>query len=753
MAKFCLLKPQADKLKQAAINGEIVFADMFEMTSEQRRKMFQKYVDGNTAVQLNAQFEQAMISEQTNALKNWAKKTFSGSEVGKKKLKDIYEKVNELEQQGILTADNQDSFLEDLVAVKAGASLTLEETNKIVELANKLEEAAGKSSKFNTPTLEYFKAKREMQNYIDSIEPSPVFRVWSETVGRGTMLLSFKSTLLNIESNTIGGLLQAAERRLTTRTIGGVVDGLTKEYRDFAIDVYKQTGYDITRMQSLGEEGKVLGEERITAQGEGLIRKWGRFYEDIVFKQLLGLPDVVYSSVHFADSANITATLIARSEGLKGEALVKRASEIFLDATSIDPQTPQGQKVREQAIADAEFATYTNQSKYSDLALGLRNILNKATGDLRLGTQLDPFVKTPANVVGYGVESSGILIPFKVAKAVINTYNRFKSGENLKDITKDELNKELRFIVRAGLGITFAYMLASLFDPDDFIGEYPTTEKERELLRLNNGLKNSVKIGGKWYSLDYFGALGTPFVAMMYARKYGEGDAGKIIYNYYLGAGTQLLKLPTIENINSIIEGVQSYKFGEAEEFTKDIQKAVQQWAVSRIIPAIIYDVSKATDQYERETNPDRPLDAIKAQIPYIRQSLPARITVLGNEVKTEDAWSVLLFGARVKTANQDEVILELNRLASTGNLPSISEPAKTSKRFKQLKEQIGEERFYNARRYFGVSFYEAIKDEITSYGWSDYTDEEKVQIINKIKQDIADDTLFEFDYEEPEEE
>ena len=80
MAKaFCIPPALADTLTKAAQNGEINIAQMYEMSSADRRKLFTKWVDDETAKQINLGFEKAMISNQKNALKKWAKDTFNAT--------------------------------------------------------------------------------------------------------------------------------------------------------------------------------------------------------------------------------------------------------------------------------------------------------------------------------------------------------------------------------------------------------------------------------------------------------------------------------------------------------------------------------------------------------------------------------------------------------------------------------------------------------------------------------------------------
>lgn len=162
MAFFCLSKEVADSLKARAVAGEINIQELYDMTSEKRRSFFEKFVDTETAKGINAGFEQAIISEQQSALQNWAKAVFTGSEkTGRKK--DIFDKIESLSDLGALNPANQDAFLQDLVAMRLGATITAQEASTIADKATKLQELAKDTSKFGTPTIEYFEARKDMR--------------------------------------------------------------------------------------------------------------------------------------------------------------------------------------------------------------------------------------------------------------------------------------------------------------------------------------------------------------------------------------------------------------------------------------------------------------------------------------------------------------------------------------------------------------------------------------------------------------
>jgi len=548
-------------------------------------------------------------------------------------------------------------------------------------------------------------------------------------VARASLLASIKSPLVNTAGNTVMGAATAAARRIQAKRFSGYNKDVSKRYSDLTFRIYKASGYDISRMDKISDDQKLLGEDITSSQGEGSFRSFSRLLEKTVFKIGLGYMDVKFSAAHFGDTSNLVSSSMAFQEG-KGD-YKTRAKELMLDSMNIEPRTNEGKMLRDQATKESFYGTFTNDSVASEISLGIRKVLNTATGDLRVGDQTIPFAKTPANVVAAALEHSGVLFPldmFRMAKGV-------KSGNEVL------LKKGFTGLVRSGVGLAGAFMLTALIDPEDYVSEYADYyPKERQLIEAEGAAYNSIKIGDKWVSLDYFGPFGAALVGIMTAKKHGDGvpDA---ISKYYTAALRQTLKIPGINEIRESVETfsniTKKVKEDKGEEALMVATEGFADFVAPRVIPAIMYDIAVTLDDYKRRT--DTVLSKFLNRIPLARGVLPEKIGMFGKPVKNQPGLNPLLFGSRVKVSERGLVVDELNRLSMSGQLPSISSIEYSSQRIKVLKEVIGTEEFNSLMRDFGTKLYEIWDKLISKSAYKKLSNEKQRQLLDKAKNKILD--------------
>lgn len=776
MKEFCIPKHLAAELKQAAVKGEINIQELYGMNSAERKSVFEKYTDKTTAQNINTGFEEAIMSAQKDSLKKWAEKTF----VGGKKTKqytDVLTKIEELETIGVLDSNNQQEFLEDLVGARLGVSISkteletlnkfsdeLEVLNPITQIEKQLQSGeitkkeseelieGAKRKNYGLNSIEYLKKRRELNNYIESLTPSNKLKVLVSVGGRGMMLASFKSFLLNIESNTVTGILEAATRRFATMQFLGIANPVTfersKDYIKFAMEAYDKSGYDITRSSEMQFTPKSLGESYSTTQGKGKIRAFTRIVEDIVFKNILGKWDVLFSAITRADSANIQASMLAKQEGLKGEEYNSRVKQLVDEAFNFNEMSDEGQRIKERSIQDSLRATFQNDSITAKTALMLRDVIDKATGSIGVGEILMPFVKTPANVVQLGlnysvggiIEGSYQLLQAKKAK---------QNGD--VDAFREHSFRGAENFIRSGIGITVGLIIAGMFNPDDdeFVGDYPENLNDRELFKLKNAVENSVRIGDKYISLDYLGPLGLVVRGILTAKR-NQGDPAKAAITFLTGTAQQLETVPGYEETSNLLDAfsslIQDIKTKNGEETANKVTNAVIDMITARVVPAMISDVSKTIDPNKKDVDYKSSIEYLKSKIPFLSSTLPNKTDTLGDQQKYEI--TQILFGSRVKTKKQDEIIDELIRLEQEGFTPSLGDVEKSTK-VTSMKSKLGEEKYNEMLQSFKENLkleYEKIMDS-KSYKKGD--DAIKKKLLDDGRTDLRERVIKKYGYKD----
>lgn len=620
-----------------------------------------------------------------------------------------------------LDKDNVMNVIHNFLEEAMGVTVTQEESDALINKAEQLKKVWDNTlDKNGNPSVEGWRTLAEMNKTVEAMSPSHIMTVMSSIYGRSAMLASVKSPTLNIMSNLQNFITEGIVRRFTMGKDKSVNKDAIKEYMKYSWETYNASGFIVSGMQDVSEEIVTLGESRPTTQGRGKLRKIAQVSENIVFKYLMGAPDAVTKDLNFVDTADLLATKIAKDEGAKD--ISARSTEIFRDAILINPVTEQGKQVREQAIEQAHIATYTNNSKISDFSLKARQWLNMIGGNkFKLGDVVMPFVKTPANVQMMGLEYGfGSL------------YTLYKVNEIIKNPRSEVSKRAIKSAYRNGLGLLLATLIASMFEPDDYIPEFDNaTQKDRDLAKAKNAPFNSIKIGNKWVSLDYFGILGIPLVGIMNARKGRNLIEG--ITGYVKSGIAQGMKIPGIKEGLAIWDSLSrtaAYSTTPKKAFEM-VSNALLDQVRARTIPAIVNDVAKVMDKYERDTS-GSVLDKVQASIPFLRERLPERYTISGKPLETEGL-SVLLFGGRVKTAEEGQLVSEIDKLAKKQEQPSISDVTK----YGDLR-LLSPEKKIKVRKEFFREYSKEARKVINSSGYRAKSAEDRKKALNKVRKSVV---------------
>ena len=742
MAIFCIPSQYVDKLKSSLASGKINFESLLDSTSKQRRELFASLTDQELGKFINVEFEKALVSRKKTALQDWAKQISQFKGKDNPNYKNLIRKISDLSDQDLLNPATEKTFLQDFVADKLGVTVSPEEVRVIDSMAKNVQEAQNKlgdnlgNPEFKQDNINFFEAKSKIDKYLQSKNPSPLTQIISSTIGRSAMLASAKSPILNISSNTLVGGMEALIKRLVTGRWKGTDNKLAADYMKMAWDIYQKTGYDITRMMTVddaGVSGSTVVGDIVHSQGPGATRKVARVSEDIVFKQLMGAPDVAFAAAHFADTVNLLSHELAKGDKAY-------AKKIMKDAISFDPKTPEGKILRQQAILDAETATFTNKTWASQLSGHIRKGLNDLFPKYRLGDFIYPFVKTPANMVALGLDYAGggaVKSLVKLSNAIIS--KKLDDPIVLKDIMTDA--------ARSGVGFVAAWMLSQAVKDDDFEGPY--NPNKRQEYELEGKMPNSFKLGNKYISTDYLGPLAVPFLAQMYARQYnGLKDRG---FQYGKSLVTSAFEIPGIKesarSITELLRAANNPNIG-VDDAISNIKSDLVSEAKSRLIPSFMGDIAKATDKYQRVSN-KKALDPIKNVIPGLRQTLPIKTDVFGKPLETESAMTSILAGSRVKTAKSNKITEKLKEIEKQeGKRINFTDFDRAEgKKITSFKKAIGKDKYDLAKKDYGDDLTKALNKLISSKEFNNQPTYKQLKKLDSLDNDILEKTMRKYNF------
>jgi len=741
MAELCIPPDTVKNLLGAFKRGELKLDVLQDpsIPSEVRHEMFAKYFPKGqepVVTWMNGKFEEALLSNKKDAITSWLKKTFKPKD--KKTYLHVIDQINKLDKLNALDPNSEYGFMQDLVATKLGVRVTSEEVQNIVAKSKVLDSLSEVvDAQTGTYSKAYWKALSEFNDYVDSLSPTRNLRVFTSLIGRGTMLFSAKSPITNIVSNTVQGASEALNRRIASGQWKGLNNDFWKSYVKNAMDIYNESGYDISRLDKNWMGQKRLGEDVVHSQGPGAVRKAGRWVEDVIFDKMMGTPDAATAVLSFSDSANLAITKQVKTEGLSGAEAVARHLQLSKEVahTDLSNASDIAKSIRAQAIADARVATWTNDSGISWLASSLRKGLNKATGDFRIGDQLMPFVKTPANVVSAGLDAAGVGFIKALAKQIqaVRTGDPRLTSEAIRDATT------------AGTGLALALAIVYNVNPEDSTGTYEsygTDQKARDIIKSKNAPYNAIKLGGKWISYDYFGPLGPAISGFMAARKAKEDE--NPLWEYGKSVKSQVIRVPGMQEVSDLAGGWSGKSAESPQSFAESVLNTVGSFAKSRTIPGIAGDIASMTDPYQREIGTSA-VNQTMAAIPGVRQMLPEKINQMtGEPLANENPLSTLLFGRRVTTPVEDDVINEIDRLNKSGNGPATSDIARVGT-VKTMKSQLDDAEYQEAMQYYGSQYSNRVTELIRSQEYEQMTDAKKADEVNKIREDVMEDMVLKY--------
>ena len=616
--------------------------------------------------------------------------------------------------------DKISDIVDRALNIKLSEEQVADLNSKVAKLTEKAETFDGKII-----TEEQAKAIKDLQDTIKALNPSSNLKIMASTISRINLLSNPSTLLTNIISNGASFIPEMIARRIMNFRMNGYVSSSLKKAKyDYAMKVFNAGDLTVATMRpdDITKEIKYKGETTVSSQGEGKVRAFSRFAEKLIFKWGLGYPDAITKSLAFNDAADIYIGKYVDSQLKNGTLAEKKAlaEQLFNDVWNINPESDIAKSIREKAILDAEIATYTNKGTLNDLLTKTRTAINKASGDLRLGDILAPFVATPANVIQMGMEySAGI------------GYSLYHAKDIAADIRKGEMSEVSRnaitYAVRNGIGVLLTLAIGSLFDDDEYIPPYEACSMaERELVKAEGGVFNSLRIGGRYVSLDYLGVLGVPLAGIMGAKRKG-------IPGYGISVASQIAQLPVLSQTSEVLKQSEDFMQNPEKGFGELFEKVAES-AVARLYPSFLNTVVSIADPYVRETKGLSFIEKLEGRIyPWSLEKKQSFVT--GGDIGKgfEDAVYKLLFGGRVKAGLSSNTIEALNTLNLAGELPYIGDFTNRG-RFKDYTDAQKQK----ARETFAREFKKEADKLVRSSAYIRASAKEQKEMISKLRSKIV---------------
>lgn len=462
--------------------------------------------------------------------------------------------------------------------------------------------------------------------------------------------------------------------------------------------------------------------------------------------------DVLEKTIGKAFNFNDTALEAEDGFGLK-HAYVKALSE-YMTANKLTPETiteKQLAKARNHAIEEAKEATFHSKNAIATAInqFSRKNKLTKYTTDAIL-----PFVKTPMNVAKAGLEYN----PTGLIKTLTVDSVKLRKGNISVNKYIDNLSKGLTGTGLAVLG--YAMAKAGILKASG--GDDDKKEKYDEALGRQ---AYSLEINGKTFSLDWLAPAGIPLFVGAEAqniKSQGEKEKKSIssdddskskqimesLENWANAMSNSISPMSEMSMISGLTSALKSYDNDSQKMLGTMATNSLKSY-VNQFVPTALGQFARTTDEYERNTTStktgvlSKPIDQVKLQvmskIPGLRQKLPTKSDIWGNEVKQQAnipfrAFNNFVNPSIIKDVSINEVDKELNSLYSKTRESSII-PKSIDKTFTIDGEnyRMTNEEYAKYNKKYGETSYNLIKGLVTSNDYKNLTDEQKQKAIESV--------------------
>ena len=432
----------------------------------------------------------------------------------------------------------------------------------------------------------------------------------------------------------------------------------------------------------------------------------------------------------------------------------KKALSDYLTANKIDTDKitdAQLSKARNYAVQQAKEATFHQANSIATAInqFSRKNKLTKGATDAIL-----PFVKTPMNVAKAGLEYN----PVGLLKTITSDTVKLRKGNISVNKYIDNLSKGL-----TGTGI--AVLGYALADAGILKASGSDDDKKENYDEAIGKQSYSLQIGDKTYSLDWLAPVGIPLFtgAEAFSLKQSKQDekssistednkeTNKLINsleNWANGMANAISPMSEMSMISGLTSALTSYQQDSTQMIGSMLTNAGKSY-VNQFVPTLLGQTAKTMDKYERSTTSTKTgllpkaIDQTKLQmmskIPGLRQKLPTKTDIWGNELKQspnirERAFNNFINPATVKNIGNSKVDSEIDNLYNKSGNTNIL-PTKIDKTYtiNGQKYRMTDEEYAKYQKQYGQTSYKLIENLINAKDYKNLSAEQKETAIENI--------------------
>ena len=642
--------------------------------------------------------------------------------------------------------------MNDELAKKKGGTITKDSEGNIKVINKQGKDITDKVDLFDlTPEMiekiTSSKDKETMYKNIDSVYEELGEQVPKSTIEKidGWRYFSMLANPRTHIRNMVGNVAMGKTQRVKDKLAGGIEDIVSKfnpdmertktiAFSDKKTKEFAKNDFNNMEVQSRLE----LNENKYNPQSR-LQNARKTFKSDILEKTLGKLFD-------------LNDNLLEAEDGLGLKSAYQKALSDYITANKInidDITDSQLGKARNYAVQQAKEATFHQANSIASAInqFSRKNKLTKGTTDAIL-----PFVKTPMNVAKAGLEYN----PVGLLKTITTDTVKLRKGNISVNKYIDNLSKGL-----TGTGI--AVLGYALADAGLLKASGSDDDKKENYDEATGKQSYSMQIAGKTYSLDWLAPAGIPLFtgAEAYLIKnsnqnekssISSDDNKKInqilnsLENWANGMAKSISPMSEMSMISGLTSALSSYSEDKLSAMGTNAVKSY----VNQFVPTLLGQVAKTADDYERSTTSTKTgllpkaIDQTKLQmmskIPGLRQKLPTKADIWGNELKQSTNLPIRAFNnfinpATTKEVTQNDVDKEINSLYEKNGNKSIIPESSIDKTFTINGNvyRMTNEEYSKYKTQYAKNSYNLINNLISSKEYNSLEDTQKEKAIENI--------------------